>query len=165
MGKGIWTTSGHYVLAYAVDYRRVYINDPWSRKDMCHCNLIETWQNQVKHYWVIEIPQKEKEDDEVVENKKIAVLGKDIKIPTIFKNGTNYVSIRAICEALGLDVTSEGKEPIISMSTVKMRIDGKDKTLSGMNAGGTIYVGVRTLVESMDKKVDWDSENSKVIIE
>ena len=138
MGKGIWTTSGHYVLAYAVDYRRVYINDPWSRKDMCHCNLIETWQNQVKHYWVIEIPQKEKEDDEVVENKKIAVLGKDIKIPTIFKNGTNYVSIRAICEALGLDVTSEGKEPIISMSTVKMRIDGKDKTLSGMNAGGTI---------------------------
>lgn len=51
------------------------------------------------------------------------------------------------------------------MSTVKMRICGKDKVLSGMNAGGTAYVGARALAESMDKKVSWDSEENRVVIE
>lgn len=167
MGKGIWTSSGHFILAYGIDDKRVYINDPASKKDMRRCNFIETWQNEVKHYWVIEVPKVKpiQEDDEVVETKKMAILGNDVKVPTIFKDGTNYVSIRALCEALGLDVTSEGKEPIVSMSTVKMRIDGKDKMLSGMNAAGTTYVGARALAESMGKSVGWDSEENRVIIE
>lgn len=167
MGKGIWTSSGHFVLAYAVDDKRVYINDPASRKDMRRCNFIDAWQREVKHYWVIDVQKIEsrKEDDEVVEKLKMAVLGKDSKIDGIFKEGSNYVNLRQFCELLGLEITSKGKEPIVSMSTVKMRIDGKDKVLSGMNAGGTTYVGARAFAESMDKSVGWDSEENRVIIE
>jgi len=32
MGKGNWTSSGHYVLCYAVDENMIYINDPASTK-------------------------------------------------------------------------------------------------------------------------------------
>ena len=167
MGKGIWTSSGHFILAYGIDDKRVYINDPASKKDMRRCNFIETWQNEVKHYWVIEVPKVKpiQEDDEVVEKLKMAVLGKDSKIDGIFKEGSNYVNLRQFCELLGLEITSKGKEPIVSMSTVKMRIDGNDKVLSGMNAGGTAYVGARAFAESMDKKVGWDSEENRVVIE
>ena len=166
MGKGIWTSSGHYVLAWETDGKRVYIKDPASQKSMRMCNDLQLWLSQIKYAWIVETEGFENlGDDEVVETKKMAILGNDVKVPTIFKDGTNYVSIRALCEALGLDVTSEGKEPIVSMSTVKMRIDGKDKVLSGMNAGGTNYVGARALAESMDKSVSWDSEENRVIIE
>ena len=32
MGKGNWTTSGHYVLWYGLEAGKVLINDPWSKK-------------------------------------------------------------------------------------------------------------------------------------
>ena len=167
MGKGIWTSSGHFILAYGIDDKRVYINDPASRKDMRICNFIDVWQREVKHYWVIETPEKKpiQEDNEVIEKKKIAIMGRDIEVENIFKEGQNFSSIRDVCEALGCKITSAGREPIISANTIKMNVGGQDKTFSGFNAGGTVYVAVRPFAESLNKSVGWDSEENRVIIE
>ena len=166
MGKGVWTSQGHYILAWKTDGKRVYIKDPASQKAMRMCNDLQLWLSQIKYAWIVETEGFENlGDDEVVEKLRMAILGKDTKIDGIFKDGSNYVNLRQFCELLGLEITSKGKEPIVSMSTVKMRIDGKDKVLSGMNAGGTAYVGARSLAESLDKTVSWDSEENRVIIE
>ena len=166
MGKGVWTSQGHYILAWKTDGKRVYIKDPASQKAMRMCNDLQLWLSQIKYAWIVETEGFENlGDDEVVEKLRMAILGKDTKIDGIFKDGSNYVNLRQFCGLLGLEIASKGKEPIVSMSTVKMRIAGKNKILSGMNASGTIYVGARSLAESLDKTVTWDAEENRVVIE
>ncbi|MED9905192.1 MAG: phage tail tip lysozyme [Lachnospiraceae bacterium] len=56
MGKGLWTSSGHYIVAYGVDGGMVYINDPASGRADRACNKWQTFISQVKYYWVVEVP-------------------------------------------------------------------------------------------------------------
>ena len=69
MGKGNWTSSGHYVLVYAIEAGTVFINDPASTKVARTKGSYELFKKQVKYYWVITRP--EKEDEEVDINKLI----------------------------------------------------------------------------------------------
>lgn len=65
MGKGLWTSSGHYVLLYGIEGNMVYINDPASTKmARTHGNYL-VFKQQVKLYWIIKRPEwaKEKGDD------------------------------------------------------------------------------------------------------
>lgn len=166
MGKGTWTSSGHFVLAWKTDGTNVYINDPASMKSNRMKNRLSIWEDEIKYAWEI-IPtfkEEKKEDDEVVENKEIAVLGKDVKVPTIFKDGTNYVSIRALCEAMGYKVSSDGSTPIINNDVIKVKINGKTKALSGTNANGVTYAGIRAVAEALGHEVDWDDTEKAVVI-
>lgn len=53
MGKGLWTSSGHYVLAYGMDENYVLINDPNSKRvDRVHGDW-NTFIKQVKYYFLI----------------------------------------------------------------------------------------------------------------
>lgn len=57
MGKGNWTSSGHYIVVYGIENGMVYINDPASTKKNRACNTWELFKSQVKYYWVIEVPE------------------------------------------------------------------------------------------------------------
>ena len=57
MGKGIWTSSGHYIVAYGYQGGYVYINDPASTREVRACNTWENFKSQVKYYWVVEVPE------------------------------------------------------------------------------------------------------------
>ena len=61
MGKGNWTKSGHYVVAYGYKDGMVYINDPASTKAARACNTWELFASQVKYYWVVEVPEQIKQ--------------------------------------------------------------------------------------------------------
>lgn len=65
MGKGQWTSSGHYVLIYAIDSKAgvVYINDPASTKAVRVHGNYSVFRTQVKYYWVIDPPKEEEEMD------------------------------------------------------------------------------------------------------
>lgn len=69
MGKGNWTSSGHYVLVYGVQGDTVYINDPASTKASRVHGDYAVFKRQVKYYWVIERPADKKEDDDMDINK------------------------------------------------------------------------------------------------
>jgi len=56
MGKGLWTSSGHFVVAYGYANDHVYINDPASTKASRACNTWNLFKSQVKYYWVVEVP-------------------------------------------------------------------------------------------------------------
>lgn len=68
MGKGLWTTSGHYIVVWWED-GRVRINDPNSqRPDRTHGNLT-TFKAQVKYYWAIDAREFNEEDDDMTQEK------------------------------------------------------------------------------------------------
>ncbi len=61
MGKGLWTSSGHYIVAYGYSNGKVYINDPASTKAIRACNDWNIFIAQVKYYWVVNVPDKIKQ--------------------------------------------------------------------------------------------------------
>lgn len=58
MGKGLWTSSGHYVVAYGYKDGMVYINDPASANSSRACNTWKLFTSQVKYYWAVEVPER-----------------------------------------------------------------------------------------------------------
>ncbi len=113
MGKGNWTTSGHYVLWYGLEGGKVQINDPWSNKPAQTNADFNLFKSQVKFYWVVKVPEKFKEDDEVVKREKIIVNGKEYEVNMIRKDGTTYIKTRDVAELLGLKVGSKGSVPTL----------------------------------------------------
>lgn len=70
-------------------------------------------QNSFTHWLLMDYINYDKEDDEVVTREKIIVDGKEIVVDLIFKNGTNYVKIRDVGDALGYEVSNQGKIPVL----------------------------------------------------
>lgn len=74
MGKGNWTSSGHYVLVYGVKDGIVYINDPASTKKSRTQGSYALFVQQVKYYWVIERPESMKEDGDMTKEEVKAIV-------------------------------------------------------------------------------------------
>ncbi len=53
MGKGNWTSSGHYILLYKYENGYVSINDPASMKDTRIKNTWDLFAKQVKYLWTV----------------------------------------------------------------------------------------------------------------
>ena len=53
-------------------------------------------------------------DDEIVETSKIIVDGKEITVNRILKDGTNYIKIRDVGDALGYIVSASGNIPVLT---------------------------------------------------
>jgi peptidoglycan hydrolase-like protein with peptidoglycan-binding domain len=56
MGKGNWTSSGHFILLYGYENGYVYINDPASTKASRIKNTWALFAKQVKYMWTITVP-------------------------------------------------------------------------------------------------------------
>lgn len=65
MGKGNWTSSGHYVLVWKIEGDTIYINDPASTVDRRTRGSYALFRQQVKYYWTIDAPTPEKKEDEI----------------------------------------------------------------------------------------------------
>jgi hypothetical protein len=77
MGKGNWTSSGHFILIWWQD-GKVRINDPASTKDARVNGDIATLRSQVKYYWAVDArayncpaEDTKEEEDEMVYYKKL----------------------------------------------------------------------------------------------
>ena len=55
----------------------------------------------------------EQEDDEMVEKSKIIVNGKEVPVKRILKDGTNYIAVRDVGDALGYAVSNKGNIPVL----------------------------------------------------
>ena len=74
MGKGLWTSSGHYVLAWQIQGTTIYINDPASTRLARTQGDYSLFKQQVKYYWTIQGPETKKEEPDMTEEqtRKIA---------------------------------------------------------------------------------------------
>ena len=50
----------------------------------------------------------------MVEDATIEIDGKNIKVRRILKNGTNYIAIRDIANAVGYSITNKGNTAVLS---------------------------------------------------
>ena len=57
MGKGLWTSSGHFILWYSNDGDDVLINDPASTKAARLRNTFAKLKSEVRYYWVVKVPK------------------------------------------------------------------------------------------------------------
>ena len=57
MGKGTWTSSGHFILVYNISGNIVYINDPYSSAKNRTEGDYSVFKKQVKYYFIIENPE------------------------------------------------------------------------------------------------------------
>lgn len=69
MGKGLWTSSGHYVLVWKIDGNTIYINDPASTRLARTQGDYSLFKQQVKFYWTIIAPKAKKEDPDMTEKE------------------------------------------------------------------------------------------------
>ena len=69
MGKGLWTSSGHFVLVWKIDGNTIYINDPASTRTVRTQGDYSLFKQQVKYYFMVKntavLQQPKKEDDEM----------------------------------------------------------------------------------------------------
>lgn len=57
MGKGLWTSSGHFVLVWNITGNVIHINDPASTKAARTRGDYSLFRSQVKYYFVVEPPK------------------------------------------------------------------------------------------------------------
>ena len=74
MGKGLWTSSGHYVLVWKVQGNIVYINDPASTRAVRTQGDYNLFKTQVKYYWVIERPETMKEELDMTKEEVLEIV-------------------------------------------------------------------------------------------
>lgn len=65
MGKGLWTSSGHYIVVWWED-GKIRINDPASTKATRLTGDPATFRAQCKYYWAIDARTYNQEDDEML---------------------------------------------------------------------------------------------------
>ncbi len=70
MGKGNWTSSGHFILLYKYENGYIYINDPASTKATRIKNTWDLFAKEVKYLWTIDIPNNFMEPNTPVLNDK-----------------------------------------------------------------------------------------------
>lgn len=81
MGKGTWTSSGHYIVVWWED-GKVRINDPASTKTERLNGDLSTFKSQVKYYWAVdarEYNNSKEDDDDMTYYKTINDVPKDYK--------------------------------------------------------------------------------------
>lgn len=64
MGKGLWTSSGHFVVVWWIDDETVYILDPASDKPERIRGDVETFLREVKYYWWVDAREHNREAPE-----------------------------------------------------------------------------------------------------
>ena len=82
MGPGRWTTGGHFVLVWDWD-DKVRINDPASAKTARANGDPDTFQNEVKNYWLVETggsSEKKEEDDGMDAGQVRAIVQEELSL-------------------------------------------------------------------------------------
>ena len=71
--------------------------------------------NKFTHWLLVEdVFKYEMGDDEVVEKCKMIINGKEHTVERILKDGTNYIKIRDVADAIGYSVTSKGNVAVLT---------------------------------------------------
>ena len=82
MNKGLWTSSGHFVVLWWQD-DKVRINDPASTKDARVNGDIRTFRSQAKYFWLIDAREYNNANDE--EEEEMPVYEKLNDVPAAYR--------------------------------------------------------------------------------
>ena len=126
---------------------------------------IKAWEN-FKSRFIKEEDKADKENEEMIEEIKINVNGKEYCVNRIFKNNMNFVCLSDMRQA-GFDVgyNERTKVPSFGVSVFKdnMLVDGKDVPVHKILKSNENYVRLRDLEDVLN--INYDDVNKKVVID
>ena len=112
---GLWTSSGHFILAYGIQGDRVLLNDPNSNAESREKAPLATWREEVAPFWIIE------EDWRMqIENCEIIVKDENssrlLTVPGLNVEGHNYIRLRSLGELapVTVDYDAEVGLPVVT---------------------------------------------------
>lgn len=126
MGKGNWTSSGHFILVYGYEDGLVYINDPASTKAARLKNTWDLFAKQVKCLWTVTVPSEHKIGAPVSPEAKTKV---------------TYTSHRMATNMWGNEIT--GYNPVNSMGYSGSFGKSIDKVAIRLSQGTVTYTAHR----------------------
>lgn len=110
MGKGDWTTIGHFILAYGISGDRVKIHDPNSEATYRELGNINNFKSQAAQFWII--PEVWKVNITTLKVKDLDNK-KEIGVSAVNIDGTNYVKLRDLEKLVAITIGNEGATPTI----------------------------------------------------
>lgn len=106
--KGLWTSSGHFILAYCVKGNKVYINDPNSTNKAKEEADINIFRQQCRKFWIVEENWMVKKLEQ-----KVDIDGKTSLLSAVNVDGENYFRVRDIAPVLGYQVDWDASRKVV----------------------------------------------------
>ena len=112
MGKGHWTSIGHFILAYGLtpDGTKVKIHDPNSEASYRELGELSNFKAEAAQYWII--PEVWKVNINQIQVKDLDN-DKTVGVSAVNIDGTNYVKLRDFEKLANITIGNEGAMPTI----------------------------------------------------
>lgn len=112
MGKGNWTSGGHFILAYGYENGKIKIHDPNSEAIYRELGDPSKYFAERRQYWIIREAWK-------MDIRKIKLMskdtGKEVEVTAILYNNENYVRVRDLPEIAPLAIGYENGKPTFDL--------------------------------------------------
>ena len=110
VGRGIWTSGGHFILAYGIQGDKVKVHDPNSEANYRELANLSNYKNEAVQFWII--PEVWKVN---IVNLTIKDLDtdKDVNVAAVNIDGTNYVKLRDFEKLAAVTIGNIGAMPTI----------------------------------------------------
>ena len=116
VGRGIWTTGGHFILAYGLAGDKVKVHDPNSEASYRELANLSNYRNEAVQFWIV--PEVWKVD---VKNIIIKDLDRkiDVTVPAVIVDDSNYIKLRDAEKIAPIVVSNEGATPTVRINYKK----------------------------------------------
>lgn len=119
-GPGLWTTGGHFILAYGLDGDKVLIHDPNSETPARELAELSKYKEQTVQHWIIKNEWKGVEKIEVREiSIKNLDTGKRINVDAVNIDGNFYVKLRHTPRMFPVVIDNEGAVPTMRLNLLQ----------------------------------------------
>ena len=118
MGKGLWTSGGHFILGYGLAGNKVKIHDPNSEASYRELGDLARYKAEGKQFWIV------KEDWNVqIKSTDLvnATTGAVVKANTVTVNGNTFVKLRDTEKFLPVEIGYNGKNPTFKVKEDSMK--------------------------------------------
>ena len=113
MGTGMWTSGGHFILAYGITGSKVKIHDPNSEASYRELGELARYCAEAKQYWII--PEDWKVETKIITVKDLT-RAKNVQVTAVNIGGNNYVKLRDLERLAPILVGNEGATPTVRIN-------------------------------------------------
>ena len=168
MGKGTWTSSGHYIVVWKISGNTVYINDPASTKLARTQGDYSIFKKQVKYYWVITNPGTAPKTEDIKTTDYYVKINSDDGFLNIRNGaGTNYNKVGKYTNGEVVHITKisasnwgyTGAGWIHLNYTVKVNAPTKQEEDEDMTLEKFTELMDQYLMQQAKKPADWEKED------
>lgn len=145
MGRGNWTSVGHFILAYGIQDNKVKIHDPNSEAPYRELGDLNAYKTEAAQFWII--PEVWKVNISTLKIKDLDNK-KEVNVSAVNIDGNNFVRLRDFEKLAKVKIGNEGAIPTIQ--------GGGKEDMSGEE----IYMALQTYLKDV-KLPDWAEEEMK----